>query len=287
MRRLALLFLVAAELVAGSHVAVLSPSRTTKSSHTAATRVRRLRGGDAGDDELLHKIKQLGGVGPLSRAEIVNKLNAVPTFCIMQEDGSVISLPDQDGAPGDECCTWFLDAGEAEETLKKVVAANPDLSDLRLVSHGLGDFIMMSSDGWPRQSDSPPSVDPAAPRLKLQGLREVQAALGEQLVTALKSENLSAGAWQAAVFIAEELMQASAEGAQILLPVFLSPHDVQAAYERAGIPAKALEGVKVLELRMLLKHMAEGTPDAVNPWRATQFIASPASLKLAHDVAVQ
>ena len=52
----------------------------------------------------------------LSREEITAKLNRVPTFCIMQGDGSVISLPDPAGAEGDECCTWFLDAAEAQST---------------------------------------------------------------------------------------------------------------------------------------------------------------------------
>ena len=88
----------------------------------------------------------------LSREEITAKLNRVPTFCIMQGDGSVISLPDPAGAEGDECCTWFTDAAEAQYTFKRVCAANPELVDegLRLQTHGLGDVFAMC-DGWPRE----------------------------------------------------------------------------------------------------------------------------------------
>ena len=81
----------------------------------------------------------------LTPEEITEKLNRVPTFCIMQGDGSVISLPDPAGAEGDECCTWFTDAAEAQYTFKRVCAANPELVDegLRLQTHGLGDVFAM------------------------------------------------------------------------------------------------------------------------------------------------
>ena len=73
----------------------------------------RLRGGDA--DALGLKTK--ANLGKMSREEIIEKLNAVPTFCIMAQDGSVVSLPDPDGAEGEECCTW-VDAGEARAVCK-------------------------------------------------------------------------------------------------------------------------------------------------------------------------
>ena len=83
----------------------------------------------------MQQLRSQGNVGPLCREEIIEKMNKVPTFCIMQPDGSVISLPDPE-AEGEECCTWFIDAEEAQNTLKRVVAANPDLEGLRLEGHG-------------------------------------------------------------------------------------------------------------------------------------------------------
>ena len=243
----------------------------------------RLRGGGDDDDKFEQQLKQQGNVGILKKEELVEKLNQVPVFCIMQADGSVISLPDMDGADGDECCTWFVDSDEAQLTLKKVVAANPDEAGMRLVRHGLGDFIQMS-DSWPRRAADATAASGDAPRLKLKGLREVSAAIGPQMIDALKGDGLDVGTWQLGVFMAEELAQADPEGTQILLPIFLSPSDVQAAYEKAGIPATALQRVKVLEIRQLLKMMLEPTPDAVNPWRATQFITVRRSMELAQSL---
>ena len=262
----------------------LPPAHPPRRAVDASKRLLRFRGGSDVDD-FMSKLKTQGNVGPLRKEEIIEKLNAVPTFCIMQEDGSVISLPDQAGQEGDECCTWFLDASEAQTTLRRVIAANPDLSGLKLASHGLGDFIEMC-DGWPRASSdvAPVAASDDAPVLKLKGLREVAGAIGDQLVNALKSQGLAVGNWQVAVFIAEELAQATPEGAQIAMPVFLNPNDVRDAYAQAGIPEKALANVKVLELRQLLKYMGEATPDAVNPWRATRFYSSASAMKLAHEV---
>jgi len=70
-----------------------------------------------------------------------------------------------------------------------------------------------------------------------------------------------------------------------LLPIFLNPNDVRAAYDSVGLPAEALSRVKVLELRQLLDMMSQETPDAVNPWRAVRFVASAAATKLAQELA--
>ena len=137
---------------------------------------------------------------------------------------------------------------------------------------------------WPRKADAA-AAPTDGPLLKLQGLAELKKMIGGQLVQALDAQRLDKGAWQLAVFVAEELAQVSADGgAQVSLPVFLSPHDVRAAYDRYGVPPAALEKVKVMELRQLLAMMLEGTPDAVNPWRAVAFIASPDASKLAQEL---
>ena len=70
------------------------------------------------------------------------------------------------------------------------------------------------------------------PRLLLRGFREVAAGgIAAQLVAAMRGQRLDPGPWQLAVFMAEELAQATPEGTQILLPVLLCPSDVRAAYE--------------------------------------------------------
>ena len=129
----------------------------------------------------------------LSREEITAKLNRVPTFCIMQGDGSVISLPDPAGAEGDECCTWFTDAAEAQYTFKRVCAANPELVDegLRLQTHGLGDVFAMCG-GWPREEGEATTEV----TLRIKGPSALLKPVESQLVDALRQQGLEPGSWR-------------------------------------------------------------------------------------------
>ena len=130
----------------------------------------------------------------LSREEITAKLNQVPTFCIMQGDGSVISLPDPAGSEGDECCTWFTDAAEAQYTFKRVCAANPELVDegLRLHTHGLGDALAMCG-GWPREKGEAA----AELALRIKGPSALLKPIEPQLVDALRQQGIDPGSWRA------------------------------------------------------------------------------------------
>ena len=129
----------------------------------------------------------------LSREEITAKLNRVPTFCIMQGDGSVISLPDPAGSEGDECCTWFTDAAEAQYTFKRVCAANPELVDegLRLQTHGLGQAFAMCG-GWPREEGEATTEV----TLRIKGPSALLKPVESQLVDALRQQGLDPGSWR-------------------------------------------------------------------------------------------
>ena len=230
---------------------------------------RRFRGGadddDAdADDAVLSSLKTKQVTGRMSREEVEEKLNRVPTFCIMQSDGSVISLPDANGEDGDECCTWFLDAAEAQLTFSRVVAANPDEKGLRLVAHGLGDAFSMCG-GWPSSDASASGYDG---KLRLQGSQKLVRPIEAQLVGSLKQAGIDPGAWQLPVFMGEELAQQGPEGEQRSLPVFMSPYDLRDAYEKAGVLSKAVaaRGPKTLELRMLVGSAQKGLqPRALVP----------------------
>ena len=129
----------------------------------------------------------------LSREEITAKLNRVPTFCIMQGDGSVISLPDPAGSEGDECCTWFTDAAEAQYTFKRVCAANPELVDegLRLQTHGLGQAFEMCG-GWPSEEGEATTEM----TLRIKGPSALLKPVESQLVDALRQQGLDPGSWR-------------------------------------------------------------------------------------------
>lgn len=129
----------------------------------------------------------------LSREEITAKLNRVPTFCIIQGDGSIISLPDPAGSEGDECCTWFTDAAEAQYTFKRVCAANPELVDegLRLQTHGLGQAFAMCG-GWPREEGEAANEL----TLRIKGPSALLKPVEPQLVDALRQQGLDPGSWR-------------------------------------------------------------------------------------------
>jgi len=240
----------------------------------ARPRWLRLRGGDDGGDDLTLPTR---GVGQLSKSEITQMLNRVPTFCIMEPDGSVISLPDRDGQDGDECCTWFIDAGEAQLAFKRVVAANPDVTGLHLRTFGLGDAFTMCN-GWP---DSPQGTHD----LKITGTREVVSQCKVLLAEALQKAGFDGGSWTLPVFIGEELARTGESGEQMSLPIFLSPHHLRATYERVGVGKEAMQkGPKALDLRMLVAQMAAATNEIPNPWRAVEFVAQPEAVELANKL---
>mmetsp|Transcript_22615 Transcript_22615/g.57581 ORF Transcript_22615/g.57581 Transcript_22615/m.57581 type:complete len:146 (-) Transcript_22615:271-708(-) len=135
-------------------------------------------------------------------------------------------------------------------------------------------------NGWP--DDDPNARDGYDGTLKLQGQQALVMKCDEPLTAVLKKQGIEPGCWRLPVFIASELAQAGPNGEQTALPVFLSPLDVQTAYEKVGVPEEALEKLNMMEIRSLLKFMAEDpTEDAVNPWRAIQFFPTVEARDLA------
>ena len=80
---------------------------------------------------------------------------------------------------------------------------------------------------------------------------------------------------------------AGPDGDQRALPIFLSPLDLRDAYEAAGVlkGAVAQSGPKVLELRVLVKHMLDEPKEYPNAWRAVDFIPTPNAKKLVARIA--
>lgn len=233
----------------------------------------------------------------LSRDEITAKLNRVPTFVVVQADGSVMSLPDtrKGSAEDDEVCTWFTDAAEAQHVFGRVRGANPDVaSELSLRVMGLGDAFDICG-GWPdttrRQRDS--ATESA---LRLRATAAFLEPIEAQLIEALEREGLGAGDWRLPVFIGEELAQAAplamaaagggGDGAMTMLPVFFSPYELRDAYQARNVPAQAYaKGPKTMDLRSLVASMAAEPQEYPNPWRAVEFVASRAAAELAQELA--
>ena len=125
--------------------------------------------------------------------------------------------------------------------------------------------------------------------LKLAPHKAFVDPIKDQLFTSVKNERLKALSWVSPVFVGEELAQAGADGEQRALPIFLSPYDLKVQYEKAGVlSAKiAQTGPRVMELRVLLKHMLDEPKEYPNAWRAVEFVPTPAAIELARLLAEQ
>lgn len=279
--RCSLVWLLACEHVVGTSIRA-QPTRLLRLR--SGEDMIRLRGGE--DDEATALgLKPTQVTGRLSKEEVVEKLNRIPTFCIIQGDGAIISLPNP-SSDGGECCTWFVDPHEAAETFRKVKAANPGES-MRLVAHGLGDALQMCG-GWPA-ADANEAAAAYDGTLRLAPHRDFVEPIKTQLVDSVRQEKLEPGTWVVPTFVGEELAQADADGAQRALPVYMSPYDLRDAYAKAGVLGESVaqSGPKVLELRVLVKHMLDEPKEYPNAWRAVEFVPTPAAVELARLLAEQ
>ena len=216
----------------------------------------------------------------LSREEITAKLNAVPTFALLNKDDEVVMMQNDDGT---EACLWFIDPGEAEATLAAATAANPDVEGLHLGVSPLG-MAFSTCGGWIHEEGASgkggaPSAPAAANggfdgELRLQGSSPIVNKLAPQLREQLHAQGLEAGGWQLPIFACDELQSPSA------MPMFFSHADVSAAWELSGrLREDVPEQLTVMDLRLLVHQME--TSDAF-PWAVVQFLCSPAAAELAH-----
>ena len=98
---------------------------------------------------------------PLTREEIIRKLNAVPTFCLLNADKSIVGM---ENPKGGEMCCWFLDPAEARAWLAAAVKENPDVRGLHLGVTPLG-IAFSFATGWAPVSRCSRCLPLLAPRL--------------------------------------------------------------------------------------------------------------------------
>jgi len=215
----------------------------------------------------------------LTREEIIAKLNHIPVFCIVNEEGQMVGLQDKDS--GVFACCWFTDPDEAKMLLGATVEANPDKA-LKLVVAGMGGAFL-SCKGFPDGDagkngevlEGLKTTTDDKVELRLQGSHALVAELKPKLKDLLEKAKIDAGCWQLPVFLCEELQSNS------ICPVFIHPADLAATWEKAGRdPEKLPENLTVMDLRMLVAAMSEPT----NAWSVVEFIGSSKAADLALEV---
>lgn len=219
----------------------------------------------------------------LTREEIINKLNGVPTFCIMNDDGGVVSMRDPNGSD-DAVCTWYVDANEAKAVLQNAIKSNPSVQGLHLGVHGMGNAFSICK-GWANETEDSglgevkytgKGAEGRSVSLRLMGNHGVVKQVGAQLTEILKKEGIAPGDWLLPVFVCEELQSSK------IFPVFFHPEDVAKTWLKAGRSKETTpENLKMMDLRSFVAMMQK--PD--NPWHLVQFISSQESIELATEEA--
>jgi len=204
----------------------------------------------------------------LTRDEIVEKLNAVPTFCILNGESNIVGLQDTE-RPGLEVCWWFTDAEDGKEALAAAKANNPDVPGLHLGVTPLG-IAFALANGWAETS--------FYGDMRLGGSREPWGGgqdVGPMLREQLQSEGLEAGGWQLPVFCTDELQSPTA------MPVFLSRKALVEAWVTSGrkigdLPAN----LTMMDVRLLVHQMQT---DGVFAWSTVHFLTSRACVNLVQE----
>ena len=154
------------------------------------------------------------GARNLTKQQVVEKLDNVPVFTIVEEaSGALVGVADESG---ETCCRWYADVNEVQSALVLTQHLNPDLP-LSLGVTPLGTAFALTS-GWKTTSSAHP--------LKLQASKAVVTAVAKELGAAPD------GAFP--LFGCDELQSAR------LLPLFLSKDDLHATWRAMGRSADAM-----------------------------------------------
>ena len=160
----------------------------------------------------------------LSGDQIVEKLNQVPCFCLLNGADTMVGLKDPNDPTGQlEVCCWFTDANEAKQTLAACKAANPELStSLHIGVTPLGVAFAFAS-GW--------ADCHFYGEKQLRGAQEALAS-GQDVVPLLRdqatSQGLEAPGWHVPVFSCDELQSPT------VMPLFLSRKALAEAWVTSG-----------------------------------------------------
>ena len=235
---------------------------------------------------------------PLQQQEIVDKLDAVPVFSVV--DSQTQQVVPSAAENGVLRCDFHLDVGEATAALERLQRDNPRLP-LSLTVTPLGTAFALCE--WEKQvsqadeeadedelsfgeddEDGDPDAEGGAPQveLRLQAC-EAEAAVARPLLSEapvpplLRRRNAVNGALP--LFGSDEIRFAADDGAeagQSALPLFFRRDDLRAAWLASGGAAEAMPSVQVTDLRTLAWQMQF---DTSQDWRPLLFVAPASSIE--------
>jgi len=205
------------------------------------------------------------GTYSLPRKEIVKKLNAVPTFCLLGGDNKLLSLKDMTDKTGRRSIyAWFTEPKQAEDMLAQCKAHSLSLDGLHLGVTPLGVAYSIAC-GWSE--------------LKVNGDKQVHGSMETEATESMRQQavghGLEAKTWHVPVFTCAEL----AEPAH--MPCFFSQKALAESWLVSGRKLSDLDRAKlaVLDLGVLVHQMQTGQLNG----RSVQFVPERRAVALVNE----
>jgi hypothetical protein len=197
----------------------------------------------------------------LSQHDIIEKMNTVPTFCLLNGEQNIVGMQDETGA---ESCTWFTEADDAREMFAFAKQQNEGVP-LHLGVTPLG-LAFALAEGW---ADSL-----FVGNMRLQGKHAIVTQLAPMLAQQCEAQGVPPATWHLPVFCCDELSSPT------VMPVFMSRSDLVAAWVASGRTKESVpEHLTVLDLRVLVHQMQTDT----FAWSTLEFVGSPRSVQLVRE----
>jgi len=210
-----------------------------------------------------------GGLPQFTEKDLVEQLNAIPSFAIMNEksDGSKSFVPmrfqDDAGAAGPETCAFFIEPTEAKTALLQAKKAAPDLN-LVVGVMPLGNAFALAV-GWAEAKGSC--------GFSVRGSPEMAKQVGPQIKKQLESQGLPT-TWQFPVLLCEQLQSTT------VVPVFLTREGLVATWQACGKEGPPPAKLQVIDMRMLAAKMLAPYQETNLDARIVKFLGSESGWEL-------
>ena len=195
----------------------------------------------------------------LTEQEVVDKLDGVPVFHIMNGDRKILPVPD--GGGGGTCLRFYADPAEAQDVLDSVQALNPDVT-LHMGATPLGTAFALSQGWAPNGADVP---------LRLRAAAAVITKVSKELSIEMDADS------------SFPLFGSSCMTSATVTPFWLSPADLHASWEENGRPGgEQVPDVTVTDLTKVVKLALSDASE--RDWRTLLLIAPPSSIAKAQGL---
>ncbi|MEN9238295.1 MAG: Tic22 family protein, partial [Thermostichus sp. DG_1_6_bins_120] len=221
---------------------------------------------------------QAAPAGPMSRQEVAERLNLVPVFAIVSQDGTpVVANVEREGRTIQVASFW-LDQVQAEQVLQQVKASNPEVaSKARVIPLSLGYAYEKSEEERAKNTDIVFEVVPRA--------ADVEAA---KQVLQETGQNVPPEAIGVPLFYGrsgEGLLTIEQDGYEVV-PFFFDRNDLKGALDRAAAQNPEVVNktqIEVTSLAIVVERML--APDAQADVQKIAFIPSRSSLEYIQSLA--